>query len=83
MMTGLESRSPNARGCSAGSCDSIDHAPSGSGGTGLGLAIVRDVVVAHGGTVVLDESPTHGTRAVVTLPAASPHDESTVGTAEA
>jgi two-component system osmolarity sensor histidine kinase EnvZ len=37
-------------------------------GAGLGLAIVRDVVRAHGGDVVLDDSPLGGLRVVITAP---------------
>ncbi|GAA3548479.1 hypothetical protein GCM10022419_030950 [Nonomuraea rosea] len=37
------------------------------GGTGLGLAIVRETVLAHGGTVVLEDAAP-GLRAVVRLP---------------
>jgi signal transduction histidine kinase len=38
------------------------------GGTGLGLAITRDIVEAHGGTVVVDDGPGPGARFVVTIP---------------
>ena len=41
---------------------------SAEGGTGLGLAITRDIVEAHGGTVVIDPEHLRGTRFVVTLP---------------
>ena len=37
-------------------------------GTGLGLAIARDVVRAHGGEILLEESPMKGLRARIRLP---------------
>ena len=39
-----------------------------TGGTGLGLTITRDVVQAHGGTVVLRNIAPRGLEAIVTLP---------------
>jgi two-component system osmolarity sensor histidine kinase EnvZ len=39
-----------------------------SGGTGLGLTIARDIVRAHGGDIVLDDSPMGGLRARIRLP---------------
>ena len=39
-----------------------------AGGTGLGLAIVREIVEAHGGTIVLEESGPDGTVFRLTLP---------------
>jgi two-component system osmolarity sensor histidine kinase EnvZ len=39
-----------------------------AGGTGLGLAIARDIARAHGGDIVLEESPLGGLRARVRIP---------------
>ncbi len=38
------------------------------GGTGLGLTIARDIVRAHGGDIVLEDSPLGGLRACIRLP---------------
>jgi len=42
------------------------------GGTGLGLAIARRIVVAHGGTIGVDQAGASGARFTVSLPAAAP-----------
>jgi two-component system osmolarity sensor histidine kinase EnvZ len=39
-----------------------------AGGTGLGLSIARDIVRAHGGEIMLEDSPLGGLRARVRLP---------------
>lgn len=39
-------------------------------GTGVGLAVVRKIVERHGGTIVVESVTPHGTRFVITLPAA-------------
>jgi two-component system osmolarity sensor histidine kinase EnvZ len=39
-----------------------------AGGTGLGLTIARDIVRAHGGEILLEESPLGGLRARILLP---------------
>lgn len=41
-------------------------------GAGIGLAIVRDLVLAHGGRVWIDDSPLGGARVVIALPARGP-----------
>jgi two-component system sensor histidine kinase KdpD len=47
------------------------QAPSG---TGLGLAITREIVRAHGGTILVEDASPHGARVVIVLPA-QPEDE--------
>jgi signal transduction histidine kinase len=37
------------------------------GGAGLGLAVAADVVAAHGGRLVIDESPLGGARVTLLL----------------
>ena len=39
-----------------------------AGGTGLGLAIARELVTAHGGTITLSETTSHGTTFRIELP---------------
>lgn len=39
-----------------------------TGGVGLGLTIARDVVLAHGGSIILDASPSGGLRVLIRLP---------------
>jgi two-component system osmolarity sensor histidine kinase EnvZ len=43
-------------------------ASSAAGGTGLGLTIARDIVRAHGGDIMLEQSPLGGLRARIQLP---------------
>jgi signal transduction histidine kinase len=40
-------------------------------GSGLGLAITREIILKHGGEVVVDSTPGVGTRFIVTIPMAS------------
>ncbi len=43
-------------------------ASGSAGGTGLGLTIARDIVRAHGGEILLEDSPLGGLRARIQLP---------------
>ena len=61
-MTAPASRPIGAKACSARS------KATAAGGTGLGLTIARDIVRAHGGEIVLEDSPLGGLRARIRLP---------------
>ena len=41
-----------------------------TGGSGLGLSIARDLIQAHGGSLILRNLPVRGLEAVITLPRA-------------
>jgi signal transduction histidine kinase len=45
-----------------------NQGPSSLGGTGLGLAIAKQIVVAHGGSIVADSTLAVGTTFMITLP---------------
>ncbi|GJE28832.1 ATP-binding protein [Methylobacterium organophilum] len=47
----------------------LDDARQDAGGSGLGLAIARDIARAHGGDILLHDSPLGGLRATVRIPA--------------
>ncbi len=44
-----------------------------TGGVGLGLTIARDIVMVHGGTITLADSPAGGLRVIVHLPLHKDH----------
>lgn len=39
-----------------------------TGGAGIGLTITKEIIEAHGGNIVIESSPGHGTEVIVTLP---------------
>jgi len=45
-----------------------------SGGTGLGLSVSNNIVISHGGSLVLTSEPNSGTKAKVRLPIVPPQD---------
>ena len=45
-----------------------DSRSTDTGGVGLGLAISRDIIAAHGGTILLENRQEGGLRAIVRLP---------------
>jgi signal transduction histidine kinase len=51
-------------------------------GAGIGLSVVRELVLAHGGRVWIEDSPRGGARVVVALPAAPPTAPHRVAPAE-
>jgi len=41
---------------------------TGTGGVGLGLSIARDIILSHGGEILLDDAPAGGLRVLIRLP---------------
>jgi len=46
----------------------VDEARNAARGAGLGLAIAREIVLAHGGTITIEDAPTRGTCFEVRVP---------------
>jgi two-component system sensor histidine kinase KdpD len=40
-------------------------------GTGMGLSIAREILLAHGGDILLDSNPDRGTEFIMTMPVSS------------
>ena len=60
-------------------CESSRRGEKATKGFGLGLAICKTVIDSHGGTIVVESEPGHGTTFQITLPLARPtrtHDTS-------
>jgi PAS domain S-box-containing protein len=45
------------------------------GGTGLGLSVAHGIVTDHGGEICIDSAVGEGTRVLITLPIAEPHEQ--------